>query len=62
MAIFFLLTSFKGETVLQVGLKASLRSITQKELLERVSCALFLPFPTLLFKQGMVSHKICTTA
>ena len=62
MAISFLLMSFKGEAVFQVALKASLKSITHKELLEGVSCALFLPFLALPSKHRVVSHKTCTTA
>jgi hypothetical protein len=62
IAISFLLTSCKGETVFQVALKASLRSITHEELLEGVSCALFLPFLGLPSTHRVVSHKTCTTA
>ena len=56
MVIFFLLTSFKGETVLQVGLKASLRSITQKYLLEGVSFALFLPCAPIQTTGGLTQN------
>jgi hypothetical protein len=62
MAISFLLTSFKSEAVFQVALKASLRSITHKELLEGVSFVLFLPFLALPSTHRVVSHKTSTTA